>query len=642
MTRRLAAIMFTDMVGSTQLAQRNEKATLELLREQEELAQPVLASHHGRLVKSTGDGMLVEFGNALEAIQCGVEFQRQLHERGSRNDEPPLKVRIGIHIGDVEDRGADIFGDAVNVAARVETLADPGGICLSSVVWEHVRNKTPYAFERLGPRSLKGVLEPVEVYRVVLPWTTVQVPPLANGNQRLAVLPLANMSSDPENEYFADGMTEELITVLSQLQEIQVIARTSATPYKTTSKPVSQIGAELGVSTILEGSVRKAANQVRITVQLIDVASQGHLWASTYDRKLDDIFAVQTEVAEKVAGALRVKIGRAERHRLEDRPAVHPDSYLAYLKGRSLLYSGWSRDTLLAAKKQFELSASIDPENARAFSGLADANTYLGWLKFLGSRAEWAPHGRAFAAHALELDPTLAEAHCSLANILWDDWDYTGAERQYKRAISLNPSYAAAHRLYSDLLQDEGRPEEALREMALAAELDPLSATVLNAYVCILCRQGREDAAQPVIERMGRLFPDSDVYIASLAWWYYTKSDFPSCIRELERAIELRGAEGEFVYRPAIAWCRALMGERDAARRILDEAQRRTGRRSSEEGLAVGYAFLGDFDESFRIMLQAAEGHSLSFQMVRCDRRLEPLRQDARFTQVLKKMNLAP
>ncbi len=641
MTRRLAAIMFTDVVGSTQLAQRDEKATLELLRDQEELAQPILASHHGRLVKSTGDGMLIEFGSALEAIQCAVEFQRQLHERGARNDDPALRVRIGIHIGDVEDRGGDIFGDAVNVAARVEPLSEAGGICLSGVVWEHVRSKTPYTFERLGPRSLRGVLEPVECYRVVLPWTTVQVPAHANGSQRLAVLPLANLSSDPENEYFADGMTEELITVLSQLQELQVIARTSVTPYKTVTKPVSQIGAELGVGTILEGSVRKAANQVRITVQLIDVASQGHLWSATYDRKLDDIFAVQTEVAEKIAGALKVKIGTAEEKRLEDRPTVHPDSYLAYLKGRSLLYSSWSRDALLAAKKQFELSASIDPENARAFSGLADANTYLGWLGFLGSREEWAPQGRSYSARALELDPTLAEAHCSLATTLWDDWDYTGAEREYNRAISLNPSYAAAHRLYCDLLQDEGRPEEALRESSLAVELDPLSATVLNSHVVILCRQGREDAARPVIERMGQLFPDSDVYRVSLAWWYYTKSDYPSCIRELQRAIELRGPEGVPVYQVPIAWCQALMGDQDGARRILDTERRRAGRSPSPEFLAVGYAFLGDFDEAFRILLEAADEHSLSFQMVRCDRRLEPLRRDARFTQVLKKMNLA-
>ena len=636
MVRRLAAIMFTDMVGSTQLAQQNEKVALKLLREQEELAQPVLASHHGRIVKSTGDGMLVEFGNALEAIQCAVEIQRQIHERGSRNDVPALQVRIGIHIGDVEERGADIFGDAVNVAARVEPLADSGGICLSSVVWEHVRNKTPYSFERLGPKSLKGVLEPVEVYRVLLPWTAVNVPSLATSNRRLAVLPLANMSSDPENEYFADGMTEELITILSQLHELQVIARTSVTPYKTAPKPVSQIGAELGVSTILEGSVRKAANQVRITVQLIDVGSQGHLWASTYDRKLDDIFAVQTEVAEKIAGVLKVKIGGTGEHQIEDRPTIHPDSYLAYLKGRILLDSRFSEEAVRAAKRQFELAASLDPRNARAFSGQADATTYLGWGGYIGPWSEWLPASKAHAAHAVELDPNLAEAHCSLGMILWTDWDFIGAERELKRAIALNPSYAFAHHEYAGVLGDQGRIDEAIRELELSVELDPQSPSTLAYSANLLCAFGRPEAAKPIIERIRVLGPEFS-YHYSLSWYYYAQSDFRSSLREAERGYEL-DPEPE---RVPLAWLRALLGEREAARRILEAERRRTGRPPSPWILAIGYAFLDDFDEAYRLLLKGAEEHHLALQTIRNDPRLEPLRQDPRFPELLKKINLA-
>lgn len=637
MVRRLSAIMFTDLVGSTHLAQTDEKTALQLIRDQGELAQSILAAHQGRLVKSTGDGMLVEFGNALDAIECAVDFQRRVHERSAGGERLPLRVRIGVHVGDVESEGADILGDAVNVAARVEPLADPGGICLSGVVWEHVRHKVPYAFERLGPKSLKGVLEPVEVYRVVLPWTTVQAPLPRNGERRLAVLPLANMSSDPENEYFADGMTEELITVLSQLPGLQVIARTSVTPYKTSPKPVSHIGSELGVGTVLEGSVRKAGNQVRITVQLIDAVSQGHLWASTYDRKLDDIFAVQSDVAKEVAEALKIRLGQPELRRLEERPTVHPDSYLAYLRGRELLSLPWSEETIRGAKKQFDLAVSIDPKNARAFSGLADATTHLGWGDYIASREEWLPASRAYAAHAVELDPNLAEGHCSLGMILWSHWDFKGAEKELKRAIALNPSYAFAHHEYGAILLEEGRVEEALRELTLADALDPQSRGSLGYYAGLLCVLGKLDAAKPVIERIRTLAPNSSTYHYAQAWYFYAQSDFHSGLAEAERAIEL-DPEGDQL---PIALFRALLGERETARQILEAERHRTGRPPPNGELVMGYAFLGDLDEAFRILFKAVEEVDIALQIIRVDPRLEPLRQDPRFLQVLKRINLA-
>ncbi len=637
MVRRLSAIMFTDLVGSTHLAQTDEKTALQLIREQGELAQSILAAHQGRLVKSTGDGMLVEFGNALDAIECAVDFQRRAHERSAGGERLPLRVRIGVHVGDVESEGADILGDAVNVAARVEPLADPGGICLSGVVWEHVRHKVPYAFERLGPKSLRGVLEPVEVYRVVLPWTTVHAPRPRNGDRRLAVLPLANMSSDPENEYFADGMTEELITVLSQLPELQVIARTSVTLYKTSPKPVSQIGSELGVGTVLEGSVRKAGNQVRITVQLVDADSQGHLWASTYDRKLDDIFAVQSDVAKEIAEALKIRLGQPELRRLEERPTVHPDSYLAYLKGRALLSSGWSEEIIRGAKKQFDLAVSIDPKNARAFSGLADATTHLGWGDYIASRQEWLPASRAYAAHAVELDPDLAEGHCSLGMILWSHWDFKGAEKELKRAIALNPSYAFAHQEYGAVLLEEGRVEEALRELAIGDELDPQSRGSLGYYAMILCVLGKLDAAKPVIERIRTLAPNSSTYHHAQAWYFYAQSDFRSGLAEAERAIEVDPEPDQL----PIAWFRALLGERETARQILEAERHRAGRPPANGHLVMIYAFMDDLDEAFRILFKAVEEVDIALQIIRVDSRLEPLRHDPRFLQVLKKINLA-
>ncbi|MFZ1023453.1 MAG: adenylate/guanylate cyclase domain-containing protein, partial [Thermoplasmata archaeon] len=284
-TRRLSAIMFTDMVGSTSSAQANEAEALKLRDEQASLVRPLFAAHQGREIKSMGDGFLSEFGSALRAVQCAIDIQQHLHERNSQPGTPPIQLRIGIHLGDVEQRESDIFGDAVNIASRIEPLAAPGGVCISGEVFSQVRNKIPNTLEKLPPTALKGLRISVDIYRVLLPWNGREAsfssndPALLDTN-RIAVLPFVSMSPDPNDEYFADGLTEELIANLALVKGLKVIARTSVMEYKKKDKHVSEIGKELGVGTIVEGSVRKAANRIRVTVQVIDVATEEHLWAS--------------------------------------------------------------------------------------------------------------------------------------------------------------------------------------------------------------------------------------------------------------------------------------------------------------------------------------------------------------------------
>jgi adenylate cyclase len=639
MVRRLAAIMFTDMVGSTQLAQRDEKTALQLLREQEELAQPLVAAHHGRLVKSTGDGMLVEFGNALEAVQCAVEFQRQAHERGGGNGGPAFKVRIGIHVGDVEERGTDILGDSVNIAARVEPLAEPGGICLSGVVHEHVLRKVPYAFERLGARTLRGVLEPVEIYRIVLPWATAaETPSLPGaGPPRLAVLPFDNFSPDPEDGFFADGLTEELITLLAQLKEMRVIARTSAFQYRTTPKPVSQIGAELGVSSILEGSVRKSRDQIRVTAQLIDVATQEHLWAKTYDRKLDDIFAVQTEVARKVAEALKITIRGGEAGRLAAGSDVDTESYLAYLKGRTLLSSGHSEEILVRAREQFERAISIDPSNAGAHSGLADTASYLSWAHSETSREDWDRLRRSHAVRAIELNPELAEAHCSLAAILWDDFEFEAAEKELRLALGINPSYALAHHLYAAVLEDEGRAEEALRESALAVESDPQSVLMLNGKLLVLLMLRQLDEALPLLEKVRTLDREGASYYNYLAIYRYAGGDFAGSLEAQDRLDALRPGR----HWDNRVWIYAAMGAHEKARALLMEMEGSRKNPSPTE-FAQAHAVIGDLDGCFRWLEQGVAQHQIALQLFRLEPTLEPVRKDPRFAGILRSMNLRP
>jgi len=295
--------MFTDIVGYTALTQEDESSTMRMLEDHRRLLRPYFTSHGGREVKTIGDAFLVEFGSALDAVLCAIAIQNMMHDRRVARGGM-LSLRIGVHVGDVIERGSDILGDAVNIASRVEPLAEPGGVCISGPVYEQVKNKVPYSLDKIATPHLKNVREPVDVYKIVLPWEQRQQDetetPILDP-KRVAILPLANMSPDPSDEYFADGMTEELIDRLAQVKSLKVIARTSVMSYKKKEKKASEIARELEVGTLVEGSVRKAGNRVRVTVQLINAGTEEHLWSSHYDKNLDDNFAVQSEIAEKVA-----------------------------------------------------------------------------------------------------------------------------------------------------------------------------------------------------------------------------------------------------------------------------------------------------------------------------------------------------
>jgi len=331
--RRLAAIMFTDLVGYSSLTSLNEGHALKLLEDHRSLLQPIFAKYQGKVVKTMGDGFLVEFASVVEAVNCAVQAQdemRQVNERRSENER--VHARIGIHVGDVVHSGGDILGDAVNVAARLQPLATAGGICVTRQVIDQVQGRVQYKMNRLGVRELKNIRHPVELYTVEVPKGLTESEELALDPRRIAILPFANLSADPNDRYFADGMTEELISTVSRIGELSVISRTSVMRYKDTIMPIGDIGRELSAGSLLEGSVRKAGNKVRITTQLIDAKNDKHLWAQSYDRDLTDIFAIQGDIAEQVAGALKVKLLSKEKEALEQKPTGSPESYSLYLK----------------------------------------------------------------------------------------------------------------------------------------------------------------------------------------------------------------------------------------------------------------------------------------------------------------------
>ena len=381
-------------------------------------------------------------------------------------------ARVGIHLGDVIHDQNDVYGDAVNIASRIEPLASPGGICVSQQVYDQIKNKFEFPLSSLGEKNLKNVSDPVEVFRVVLPWEKRSEIESGREKTRIAVLPFANMSPDPADGYFADGITEELITSLSGVRQLTVIARTSVMKYKGSQKSASDVGRELNAGSLIEGSVRKAGNKVRITAQLIDTSTEGYLWAQNYDRQLDDVFAIQSEIAEKVAGELRIRLVDSEKKTLEKKPTQNTEAYSNFLRGRELLREG-SEASLKQALGLFEKAIEQDSSFARAYVGAAECHCLL---SNVGQEPFDASHSsaRQLLERALNLYPNLPEAHAVLSGMLFDEDDALGSETEARRALELNPSLPDPYHILFELAGLKGDPVEMVRQIETAYSLDPL------------------------------------------------------------------------------------------------------------------------------------------------------------------------
>jgi adenylate cyclase len=374
--RQLAAILAADVAGYSRLIGLDEEGTLVRLKDlRRNLIDPKINEHRGRIVKTMGDGLLVQFASAVDAVRCAVEVQREIaKQHGETDEERRIEFRIGINIGDIVIDGDDIHGDGVNVAARLEGLSEPGGIYVSAGVHDQVRDKLDIAFADAGEQQLKNIARPVRVYNVsVAPAKQKPSLPLPS-KPSIAVLPFQNMSGDPEQEYFADGVVEEIITALSRFRQLFVIARNSTFTYKGRAVDVKQVGREVGVRYVLEGSVRKSANKVRITGQLIDTATGAHLWADRFDGAVEDIFDLQDQVTARVVGAIAPKIEEAEIERAKQKPTESMDAYDQFLRGMTNLYK-WTREGNEKALAHFYRAIDLDPNYAAAY-GLA-ARVYI-------------------------------------------------------------------------------------------------------------------------------------------------------------------------------------------------------------------------------------------------------------------------
>jgi adenylate cyclase len=628
--------MFTDMVGYTALGQRDETLSLALVGEQRKLLRPIFQRHNGREVKTIGDAFLVEFPSALDAVRCAYDIQRATREFNvSLPSEKRVHLRVGVHLGDVVESQGDISGDAVNVASRIESLADDGGVCLTQQVYDHVKGKFELPLMSLGTKSLKNVGAPIEVYKMAMPWEEKTVSSTQFDTRRIAVLPFVNMSPDSNDEYFAEGMTEELITTMSRVQGLQVIARTSVTNYKGGGTKLSTIGSDLRVGTVLEGSVRKAGNRVRVTAQLIDVPTESHLWSERYDRELDDIFKIQDDIAGKIAEALRVRLA-TPRERPQER-VENIEAYTMYMKGR-FLWNKRSKEGVLEAIKSFEEATKIDPTSAKAYTGLADAYSIAATYDFM-DRTEGYSKGREAVTRALELDEGLPEAHASMGLILLGDLRYHEAQRELERAIELSPSYASAHHWYSLCLIELGNLNKAIDEITKAREIDPLSPVITGVLAQEIASTGRVDEALVLLDKLLEREPAYAGGYLMRSWYFALKGMKERAFAEFETFHKLSPDEEE--RKIGMAVFHAWFGETGEALRLIQEVLQETHGAPKDPFLvAECYAVLGKRDECFSWVDRAIEMKSFSVWFLRYGPSYDKVKDDPRFPEIFRRLGL--
>jgi len=475
--RKLTAIFSADVKGYSRLMGDDEETTVRTITAYREVMRGLIQGQNGRVVDAKGDNLLAEFPSVVDAVRCAVDIQKEL---GVKNSDLPerrkMEFRIGINLGDVIQEKESIYGDGVNVAARIEGLAEGGGICISGTAFDQVESKIGLEFEYLGEQAVKNIKKPVRVYRVKIESSisdfgmSVELP--LPDKPSIAVLPFVNMSGDPEQEYFSDGITEEIITGISKVPHLFVIARTSTFTYKDKSVKVQQVGSELGVRYVLEGSVRKAGERLRITAQLVDAATGEHLWAERYDGILKDVFALQDEITLKILNALQVKLTVGEQAQLWSKGTDNLKAYLKYLQARDHVYQ-LNQEKNVLGRQMLEEVIRLDPNYAMAYMTLAHTHALDISYGTCKSLKESLKRALELVEKAIELDDSLAEAHSILGFIYQLKRQNKEAIAEGRRAIAINPNSADSHHRLGFLLRYAGRYEEALSSTLKAIRLNP-------------------------------------------------------------------------------------------------------------------------------------------------------------------------
>ncbi|MGD9076130.1 MAG: adenylate/guanylate cyclase domain-containing protein [Desulfobacteraceae bacterium] len=505
--RKLSAILSADVKGYSRLMGEDELATVRTLEAYREMIVEVIRNYLGRVVDSPGDNLLAEFSSVVDAVECAVEIQMELRAKNEElSEDRKMEFRIGINLGDVIEENERIYGDGINVAARIEGLAAPGGICISGTAFDQVESKLGLEFEYLGEQAVKNIKKPVRVYKVKMgsgvsdPELSQEVP--LHDKPSIAVLPFVNMSGDPEQEYFSDGITEEIITGLSKIPRMHVIARNSTFTYKGKPVKAQQVGKELGVRYVLEGSVRKAGNRIRVTAQLVDAVTGYHLWAERYERELRDIFALQDEITMKILTALQVELTDGEQVLLRHETTGNLEAWGYAVKASGALEKG-TKEACAKARGLLEQAVALDPEYVSALVGLALAHWFDARFGWSDSPPESIRQTSMIAQKVLSLDDTNPGAHALMGCIHLYLGEYEQAIKEAEKSVALGPSHAFVHALAAHIFRFSGKFDQAIAMIKKAMRLQPyLSGWYLMelgmSYYCL----GRYEEASDVAEQL--------------------------------------------------------------------------------------------------------------------------------------------
>ncbi len=596
------------MVGYSRLMGADEAGTLATLKSiRSDSIDAQIAQHQGRIVKLTGDGMLVEFASVVKAVACAVEIQRGMRDRNAKvPQDRRLEFRIGVNLGDVIVEGEDIYGEGVNVAARLESIAPPGGITVSESVHQQVGNRLEIVFEERGEQWLKNIEKPISAYNVLLeePKSNARLAPGID-KPSIAVLPFTNMSGDPEQEYFSDGITEDIITDLSKISALSVIARNSSFTYKSKAVKMQTVAQELGAGFILEGSVRKAGARVRVTAQLIGGNDGTHIWAERFDRDLTDIFAIQDEITHAIVAQLKVKLLPQEKESIGRAATGNVEAYTFYLRGRDFLYR-YSKRYFELARRMFAKAIELDRNYARAYAGIANCDAFL----YISYQVDVSLEGiLEMSARALALDSQLAEAHTARGVALFAASEFEEANVEFELALTLDPNSFEAHFLYARPAFMQGKIARAVELLERASEINPADYKPPALAIHMYRSLGRESDCKAAARKTVEL---------------------------AERELALQPEDP----RPAVAGALALLelGEKDRAKDWTTRAQ------AIEDedpitlyNIACVYSHLGEPDAAFDLLERVAtNGRRLWREWIEKDSDLDAIRNHPRYQKILE------
>ena len=671
--RQLAAIMYTDIVGYTAMMQANEQKAVAVIKHYNSTLEKLAQQFNGQVLNYYGDGSLCIFPSATDALNCSLALQKEL------KNEPAVPLRIGLHIGEVFFEDAKALGDGVNVASRVQSLGQENTILVSGEIHDKIKNNPSFSTISLGQFNFKNVDKPLEIFALSNEGLTIPKRSTIEGKlkekngkrtiiittvliilfftagffvyktffadkaepgttgQSIAVLPFTDMSPAKDQEYFSDGMSEELLNLLSKIQDLKVISRTSSFSFKGKNLDVRKIGENLGVANILEGSVRKSGNTIRITAQLIEVKNGFHLWSETYDREVKDVFATQDEISKMIVDILKIKLSDKQDNQPSKSFTKNPEAYEDYLKGRY----HWNTRTDEGIKKAigyFEDAIRKDPNYAAAYSGLAD--TYLTLYDYeLMSFDESTSKAKDAAQRALKINANLAEAHNSLAHIDLHEWKWKSAEDGFRKAIALDQSYVLAHHWFALCLTAIGKTSEAVTQMEKARELDPLSSRINADLGMAYLSDRRFDEAIEQEKKTLELNPRSAGarWIRGMA--YQQKKMFDSAIKDYQSALELSHNNPNFL--AALGHAYASSGNTAGAHNILDTLFVVNKQEPvSPFFFALVYTGLNDKENALKWLERSFEEKSGSVRYLKMEPRLQSLRNEPRYIALMKKIGL--